>query len=119
MLSITEQIKRLGKLVAKLRKERGLSQSELGRQTGSSQMTIQRLESGSGGTRLDTLVAIAQAFELSITDLWSHIEDAAIKKEWPKSELTPLFEELDALSRKQQKSIERIILSILEYSDKT
>jgi len=119
MLSATKQIKNLGKLISKLRKERGLSQAELGRQTNSSQMTIQRLESGSGGTRIDTLVAVAESFELSITDLWSHIEDKKLKQEWPKSELMPLFEQLEELSRKQQKSIEKIILSILEYASKS
>src|SRR5690606_23522430 len=60
--------------VGKIRKLRKLSQEELGLLTGTSQMTIQRIEKAVGGTRLETVLAVAHGLKLSAVDLFQEIE---------------------------------------------
>lgn len=67
-------LKSLGEIIYKLRKEKKMTQEELGKITGTSQMTVKRLESATVGTRVDNLVAIADALGLKLTDLFSKIE---------------------------------------------
>jgi len=52
--------------VAERRRERGLSQSELARLTGTTQSAIARLESGQRPPRIDTLLRIAEALEAEL-----------------------------------------------------
>jgi len=67
-------LKSLGELVYKLRKEKKMTQEELGKRTGTSQMTVKRLESATVGTRIDNLVSITDALGIKLTDLFSQIE---------------------------------------------
>ena len=67
-------LKSLGEVVYKLRKEKKMTQEELGKKTGTSQMTVKRLESATVGTRIDNLVSITDALGIKLTDLFAQIE---------------------------------------------
>lgn len=54
-----------GVRVLELRKKRGLSQKELGEAVGLSHKAISTIESGSRGTSLEKLVALARFFDVS------------------------------------------------------
>ncbi len=70
-----ELLEDLGRTVTRLRKRKQMSQSTLGELSGSSQMTIQRIESGNGsGLRLETLFGIAEALEVSLADIFFELE---------------------------------------------
>jgi len=56
----------LGQALRRARKEAGLSQTQLAERCGLWQETISRIEGGSPGTRLDTMMEICAALELEI-----------------------------------------------------
>ena len=62
-------LRNLGALIKEERKKRGLTQDELGRASGSSQATVQRLEIGFGGTRIEILLEICAVLDVSLSGL--------------------------------------------------
>lgn len=67
MLSIALQ--RSGDRVREIRVNRGLSPEDLGRRVGVSGRTIRRIEDGKH-PNVRTMFAIAQEFDVEVTDLW-------------------------------------------------
>ena len=55
-----------GKRIKELRKRRGLSQEQLGKLVGLTQQGRANLESGRKGTRIDTLIIVANFFDASL-----------------------------------------------------
>ena len=67
----------LGSRVYTLRKERGWKQAELGEKVGLSHKAISTLESGTRGTSVEKLVALAYAFHVSTDYLLGITDDPA------------------------------------------
>lgn len=65
---------RIGREIARLRKQLNMSSTELGRRVGLSQPQISRLENGKQGFRSDTLARIAEA--LGVTPAYFFIDEA-------------------------------------------
>ncbi|MBX3163112.1 MAG: helix-turn-helix transcriptional regulator [Bacteroidetes bacterium] len=65
------EIKKLGKRIKKLREEKQFSQQELAGFCDVDIRTIQRIEKGEFGTGLHIMFAIADAFEMSISELFN------------------------------------------------
>ena len=63
----------IGKNIAKLRKEKGWTQSELGQVLGVSNQAISKWESGTNMPDIVLLPLIADAFECSIDDLFYYL----------------------------------------------
>ncbi len=61
-----EERKRLGKRIAELRREKGLSEEEFAERIGIRVATIPRIELGKYGYDIDTLAAIAEALDCQI-----------------------------------------------------
>jgi HTH-type transcriptional regulator / antitoxin HipB len=59
--------KQLGAVLRRIRKQAGLSQSDLGEKIHLRQGTVSRLESGQPAVQLRTLIAVLSALELEIT----------------------------------------------------
>lgn len=59
----------LGERIRKLRKQAGLTQKELAERSGIGRVTLSRLERGDHSPRYGTLVALAEALGVSVTDL--------------------------------------------------
>lgn len=59
----------LGKIIKKLREQRGLNQDELAFRTGTSAANISRIENGKHGAGEELLAALAKEFELKIYQL--------------------------------------------------
>ncbi len=92
-------LKKIGKMIARLRKEKDLSQAALGKLAQCSQMTIQRIESGSrGGVRLDYVLVIAEALNTSLADILFEVnhEDVLTKKSQSRCEY--LFDRIQRLN---------------------
>lgn len=62
-------MKAFGKQVAKLRKERGITQQQLAENTGMSVVAIAYIETGKRWARLGTLNKIAKHLKVNISDL--------------------------------------------------
>ena len=108
-------LKSLGEVIARLRKEKKLTQEELGKMTGTSQMTIKRLESATVGTRVDNLVAIASALDVRLTDLFQEIEGL---KRLPKSrgsKWDQLKDKVDDMTAIERKWLSEVLEKILVY----
>lgn len=56
-----EERRRIGRRIAEVREEAGMTQLELSERTGLQQSNLARVESGRYSTRLDTLAVIADA----------------------------------------------------------
>lgn len=67
-------LKSLGEVLHRLRKEKKLSQEQLGVMAGTSSMTVKRLEGATASTRVDNLVAIANVLDISLSDLFKEVE---------------------------------------------
>lgn len=72
---------KIGKNIARLRKEKGLTQAELGEKLGVSNQAISKWESEVSSPDISLLPSIADVFECSIDDLFCYI---------PKQERIPL-----------------------------
>lgn len=72
---LLQERERIGLLVAKIRKEKGLSTYQLAGLTGLRQPHISRLEKGKMNMSIDTLNKIAIVFEMSVEFLKSDKND--------------------------------------------
>jgi DNA-binding XRE family transcriptional regulator len=67
------EARRLGKKIAKLRVEKGLSQERLAETAGLAARHLQRLEAGTGSTSLGTLSALKRALHVTWSELFAEI----------------------------------------------
>ncbi|MFK7825203.1 MAG: helix-turn-helix domain-containing protein [Oligoflexales bacterium] len=58
----------------RIRKEQKLTQEQLGQMTGTSTMTVKRLESATASTGLEKLIAITDVLGVSLADLFRELE---------------------------------------------
>ena len=65
-MDMIRERERIGKRIAQLRNERGLTQKELAERTGMQQGNIARIEAGKYSARFDTLQTIAEAMGLTV-----------------------------------------------------
>jgi transcriptional regulator with XRE-family HTH domain len=64
----------LGKTVRRLRKDRGLSQVVLAERCGFYQTYLSRIEGGKANPTLNALEVLANAFGMSVLDLFAQVE---------------------------------------------
>lgn len=107
-------LKSLGEAIYRLRKEKKLSQEELGKATGSSQMTVKRLESATVGTRIDNLVSIADSLGVKLTDLFAQIEGVTDWKSSDKTKWGTIQKKINSLTATEREWLAKVIDEILE-----
>ncbi|MEJ8473260.1 helix-turn-helix domain-containing protein [Roseibium algae] len=66
MSDLARSPKQIGNIIRSARKNRGMSQAELGNHAGLRQGTISHIESGSSGVKVDTLLAVLGALDLEL-----------------------------------------------------
>jgi HTH-type transcriptional regulator/antitoxin HipB len=64
MVDLARNPKQIGNLIRRARKQRGLSQTQLGDRAGLRQETISLIETGNPATKLDTIMAVLAALDL-------------------------------------------------------
>ena len=101
----------------KLRKERKISQSKLGNTLGITQQMISSYEKDISSPNIDTLVKIADYFEISIDRLVGHIVKSK-NPESPKVQFDHLFDSLSVQDRERCLLILKTLLLDREMSDK-
>ncbi len=70
----------LGKLIAAMREERGLSQEKFAHDAGIDRARMGQIERGEANMTLDTLIKIATALDLTIGALVTHVEDNCARR---------------------------------------
>jgi transcriptional regulator with XRE-family HTH domain len=111
----TLALKSLGEVLFRIRKEKQLSQDDLGKLAGTSQMTIKRLESSEVGTRLDNLIAVAYALEMNLTDLFREVEgNKASKKTNPNSKWGRVMTRIDELTSTEREWLASVLEDVLK-----
>jgi len=63
----------IGKFIAQLRKEQGLTQEQLGKKTGVTNKTVSRWETGTYLPPADALLAMSELFEVSINEILERV----------------------------------------------
>lgn len=66
MADLARNPRQLGNLIRRARKNKGLTQTELGASAGCRQETISLIEGGNPATRIDTLLAVLASLDLEI-----------------------------------------------------
>ena len=69
-----KMLKAFGKHFKKLREEKKISQEKLGLNAGSYQSTVIRIEQGKADPKLSTLIALADAMGIELSDLMDFFE---------------------------------------------
>lgn len=93
----------LGKAIAWLREQRGVSQAELAAAVGLSQPTLSRFERGAGQPGALTMRRLAEALGTSVDDLHARVEEALKRAEklskgaLPKAKAEPTWDGLAAV----------------------
>ncbi len=64
MAELARSPKQIGNTIRRVRKKRGMSQSELGEKAGLRQETISLIENGNPAAKLETILAVLSALEL-------------------------------------------------------
>jgi len=64
MVELARSPEQIGNTIRRIRKKRGMSQSELGKKAGLRQETISLIENGNKATKLETILAVLNALEL-------------------------------------------------------
>lgn len=77
-----DQVK-VGKFIARLRKERGLTQEELGKRLGVTNKTVSRWENGNYMPDIELLVPLGEALGVSVNELLAgeRLDDAAFRRQ--------------------------------------
>ncbi|HMS32044.1 MAG TPA: UDP-N-acetylglucosamine 1-carboxyvinyltransferase [Candidatus Saccharibacteria bacterium] len=72
-------LQKIGKMITKMRQEKGLTQSELAKDLGTSQSAINRIESGNQNLTLETLARISEVLDQEIVSISDQKLDFKIK----------------------------------------
>jgi len=103
----------LGKVIKKLRKEKGLTQKELAQKIGKSERLITYFERGVARVSLDTLYDIAKALDVSVSEIFLQSEE-----KFQDPNITLLMSRVEELSSKDQAVILDIISTYLAHKKK-
>lgn len=102
-------MKQFGENLRRLREHHTMTQDALGKLLNVSQSTIAYYESGKKQPSLETLIVIADYFEVSIDSLLNRIHSAKSTYEISKNDLD-LLQKINTLSDTDRKEIESYIL---------
>ena len=72
-------LQKIGKMIAKIRLQKGLTQAELAEEMGTSQSAINRIESGQQNLTLETLARISDVLEKEIVSIADNKLDFKVK----------------------------------------
>ena len=115
---VKKLMKNIGAAIKRLRKARGLTQSDLGKLIGKPQSTIARIEASiNNDTHIGVLLEIARALDVRLADVIAEIEGnpgtgGTEKQDWP-TEWDEVRAQVDALPLAQREWIAKIVREIV------
>ena len=105
---------KLGERIAALRRERGLTQVQLGELLGVSQQQVVSFEKGRRRVPVSALPALSKALGVSIEELVGH--QAKPAKRGPTPKLQRQLEQLQELPRSKQRFITEMLETVLQQT---
>lgn len=115
MNETTQILKALGKRIAQLRKQKGMSQEDFADVSGKMINTISNIERGLSDPKVTTLMSISKALGISIDELFSENKQAQTTEELPKN-ISTILQILKKQDDKTLKVIQKQIEALLELS---
>ena len=109
----TEFFKAFGKRLADLRKERGLTQAELGEQIGVNQTAIGSYEIGRRRIPLSQVAPLAKSLGVSVAEL-VELQPSSNGKPGPTPKLQRQIEQVSELPRAKQKFVSDMLETVLK-----
>ena len=106
----------LGRKIAALRKETGLTQAQLGEAIGISQQHMASFEAGRRRVPVSALPTLARTLAVPIEDLLSDSTPPAAKKRGPTPKLQRQLERVSRLPRAQQKFVSEFLDTVLQQA---
>lgn len=104
---------RLGARIAALRRERGLTQTELADELGCTQQGVTAFEKGERRVPISALPTLARMLHVSIEELVDHNKAAPSGRRGPPPKLLHQLEQIRQLPRAQQRFVERMLDTVL------
>ena len=111
----TQILKALGKRIAYLRKQKGMSQEDFADASGKMINTISNIERGLSDPKVTTLMSIAKALDISIEELFSENTQKQSVEKLP-SNISAILQILKKQDDKILKVIQKQIEALLELS---
>jgi len=103
----------LGERIARLRKQHGITQSQLAEQLGVSQQTIQAYESGKRRIQVATLPELARILVTSLEELFGQPQETTLRKRGPAPKWQQQLEAIDQLPKSQQKVVVQMLDALI------
>jgi transcriptional regulator with XRE-family HTH domain len=108
----------LGRRIAALRKETGLTQTQLGEAIGISQQHMASFEAGRRRVPVSALSALSRSLGVSIEDLLGDATAPAPKKRGPAPKLQQQLERVSRLPRAQQRFVSEFLDTVLQQASR-
>ena len=110
----------LGRRLAQLRKQHGLSQEELARRVGTNQVVVSGYENGKLRLFAETAVRFARALDISVEELLQVSKPVAVElPHRPSRRLLRRMEKIERLPRRKQIALLTTIDAFLQTTDST
>lgn len=113
MNETTQILKTLGRRIAQLRKQKGMSQEDFADVSGKMINTISNIERGLSDPKVTTLMSISKALGISIDELFSENKQTQTTEELPKN-ISTILQILKKQDDKTLKVIQKQIEALLE-----
>ena len=113
MNETTQILKTLGRRIAQLRKQKGMSQEDFADVSGKMINTISNIERGLSDPKVTTLMSISKALGISIDELFSETKQVQPTEELP-SNIATILQILKKQDDKTLKVIQKQIEALLE-----
>ncbi len=106
-------ITELGKRITALRKDAGMTQTQVAQALNVSQQAVQAWESGRRRIQISILPAVARVLSVSLEDLLGEEAEKAVRKRGPMPKWQQLIEEIDSLPKAKQKMISEMLSALI------
>lgn len=103
----------LGERIARLRKEHGITQTQLAKRLGVSQQTIQAYESGKRRIQVATLPELARVLSTTLEELFAQQQETTVRKRGPAPKWQQQLEAIDQLPKSQQKFVVQMLDALI------
>lgn len=106
-----------GRRLSEMRKNAGLTQTQLAEKINVSQKVITYWERESVGLKADQLIAVADALSISVDSLLGR--NVSKPKGGPVGKARQIFEQVSTLPRRQQERIAGVVEALIDQAEKT
>lgn len=106
----------LGQRIARLRKDRNITQVQMAETLGVAQQTLAHYEVGRLRIAVTTLAALAKALDVSVEELIGEQTDPTRSKRGPASRLEQQLEQISTLPRAKQQFVIQMLDTVLQQA---